>query len=175
MIESIKPFGSQLEWRKENEYAILLLEFGADANYSVKDDFTNEKQQYISATSPLMRASELSLDMVKLLIEKGADPSVRIGENQSTPFGEALEASRFDIINYFIDDLEVNVHAPISTVIQKPNNNKVVYFIQDYVVTKLMLLKLKDENIDINDDKKRWALIEKLTLMGVDFKNYDYK
>jgi len=100
LIDAIKPFGSQFEWSKETQYAELLLKYGADPNYAVENDFTNKKGYRISATSPLMKASALYLDVVKLLIKKGAYPYKKLGKSKSTPFSIAVSRSKFDIINY---------------------------------------------------------------------------
>ena len=180
LIDAIKPFGSQFEWRKETEYAELLLEYGANPNYAVENEFTNEKGHHVSATSPLMKASDLYLDLVKLLIKKNANPYKKLGERQSTPFGEALESSNFDIIYYYIDSLKVDIFQPLYI---RSNDS---LFIQDYVVnkfTKAKLMKdateverLKQENEGIEElNQDLWQLIKKLESMGVGFKNYEYK
>jgi DNA-dependent RNA polymerase auxiliary subunit epsilon len=62
----------------------------------------------------------------------------------------------------------------MSIVTQKPDNKKVVYFIQDYSTNKLTRQKLKDHTINIDLVKDRWEFIEKLQDMGVDFKNYEF-
>jgi len=186
LIDAIKPFGSQFEWRKENQYAELLLEYGADPNYAVENDFTNKKGYHISATSPLMKASDLYLDMVKLLIKKGADPYKKLGKKQETPFSEAVEGGHIDIINYYIDTLKVNMREPMSVIVRQSNNQEVTYYIQDYIVNKFTKAKLMGDSLEIERLKREntgieeanqdlWELIKKLEVMGVDFKNYDYK
>jgi ankyrin repeat protein len=186
LIDAIQPFGSQFEWRKDNRYVELLLEYGADPNYAVENDFTNEKGYHIRATSPLMEASSLNLEAVKLLVKHGADPNKRLEENQSTGLSRAVRRGNIDIINYYLDSLKVDVHQPMSTVIRKPDNEKITYFIQDYIVNKFTKAKLmgdtaemerlKQQNEDIEEaNEELWQLIQKLEKMGVDFKNYDYK
>ncbi|KKK80100.1 hypothetical protein LCGC14_2826860, partial [marine sediment metagenome] len=101
LIEAIRPFGSQLEWREDHRYVELLLKYKANSTYALEDDFINEKGNHIMATSPLMRASSLNLALVKLLIENGADPYRELGAKQRMPLGEALEASILDIVNYY--------------------------------------------------------------------------
>jgi len=186
LIDAIQPFGSQFEWRKDNRYLKLLLEYGANPNYAVENDFTNEKEHHIRATSPLMKASSLNLETVKLLIKYGANPNKILEENQSTGFSIAVRRGNFDIINYYLDSLKVDVHQPMSVVIRKPDNEKVTYFIQDYIVNKFTKAKLMDDtaemerlkqqNKDIEESNEElWQLIQKLEKLGVDFKNYDYK
>ncbi|MEO0778647.1 MAG: ankyrin repeat domain-containing protein [Bacteroidota bacterium] len=82
LMDAIKPFGSQLEWRKEPQYVELLLGHGAGPNYAIEDPFTNDKKEYIMATSPLMRAARLDLNVLKLLIKRGADPHRKLGKRQ---------------------------------------------------------------------------------------------
>ena len=98
LIDAIVPFGSSFEWIEDNRYVELLLEYGADPNYAIENDFTNDKGRYVMATSPLMRAADLNLDVVKTLIKFGADPYRKLVDNLLTPFGEALEATKFNII-----------------------------------------------------------------------------
>ena len=173
LIDAIVPFGSSFEWIEDNRYTELLLEYGADPDYAVEDSFTNEKGRYVMATSPLMRASDLNLDLVKTLIKYGADPYRKLGKNQQTPFGEALEATKVNIIYYFIDTLKVDVHQPLYI------RSKDSLFIQDFIVTKLMLENIRakqaGKEIDIGRDKERWDLIKYLESKGVDFVNYKYK
>ncbi len=169
LMEAIRPFGTQFEWRKEHQYAKLLLEHGADPNYAVEEDFVNEKGHHILASSPLIKASSWDLEMVKILIKYGANPYKRLKEDLSTPFSHAVSGGHIDIINYYIDSLHVDVHQPMSVVITKPDNKKVIYYIQDYI-NKFMSYKEGSEG-----DKKKKRLIKKLKDMGVDFENYDYK
>ena len=127
LIDAIQPFGSQFDWRIDNRYIEKLLEYGANPNYAVENDFTNEKGHYVSATSPLMEASGLNLEAVKLLIKRGAKYNKRIGESQSTGFTSALSMRKFDIIDFYIDSLNVNVHQSIY--IRSIDS----LFIQDYI------------------------------------------
>ena len=185
LIKSIQPFGSQFEWRKDNRYIELLLKYGADPNYAVENDFTNEKEHRIQAKSPLMEASTLDLEAVKILIENGADPHKKF-DDQSTGFTKAVRRGKIEIMNYYIDSLKVDVHQPMRIVIRKPKNDKVTYYIQDYIVNKFTkarlmgdtdeMLKFKREYEGIEEaNEELWQFIKKLEGMGVDFKNYDYK
>ncbi|AMS27855.1 hypothetical protein AEM51_13320 [Bacteroidetes bacterium UKL13-3] len=170
LMMSIRPFGNDREWRKEYRYAELLLKYQANPNYIIEKEFTNEKGISIKVSSALLKASGLDLFLVKLLIEYGADCKKKLGKNQITPFGEALEASKFDIINYYIDTLKINVHEPLY--IRTTDS----LFIQDFVVNNKTLAKLKNDSFDIGEyNRDRWLLIKKLESMGVDFKNYTYK
>ena len=163
LIDAVKPFGSQLEWRKEPQYVELLLNSGADPNYAIEAPFTNDKKEYVIATSPLMRAARLDLNVLKLLIKHGADPHKKLGERQLALLGEAIGASKFDIIDYLIDDIGLDVNQPMRV---RKNDS---LFIQDYI-KKFMNYQEGSEG-----DKNKQKLIEKLERLGVDFKNYDYK
>ena len=179
LMDAIKPFGSELEWREENKYAYILLNTGADPNYIIKEDYTNSKGHRISAGSALYKASRLNLDLVKSLISFGADPKVKIGSRNRTPLGNALKAGKFDIAEYYIDSIGIDFTEPLYT------GKKDTLYIQDFIVNKFTkarlrgdeaeLARLKDENKSImSDNTRRWQLIEKLELSGVEFVNYDY-
>ncbi len=186
LMEAFQPFGNQFEWRREHKYAKLLLEHGANPNYAVERDFINEKGHHISATSPLMEASEYDLDAVKLLLKYGANPHKKLQEDQSTPFSRAVRRGKIDIVNFYIDSVRVDVHQPMATVIRKPKNERVTFYIQDYVVNKFTkarltgntdeVERLKRENPDIEKaNEDLWQLIQKLKGLGVNFKDYNYK
>ncbi|MCH8027118.1 MAG: ankyrin repeat domain-containing protein [candidate division Zixibacteria bacterium] len=171
LMTSIRPFGSSLEWRDDNRYAELLLQNGADPEYAVEKFFIGEKRR-VWPDSPLMKASRSNLEMVKILIKYGADPFRKLGQEQQTPFGAALSRSRYDIIYYFIDTLEVDIHQPLSI------RNKDSLFIQDYIVKKKILAKIRAREVngkDIQITKESWELIKYLESKGVDFVNYEYK
>ncbi len=121
-----------------------------------------------------MEASSLNLDLVKMLIKYGADYNKKIGSHE-TPFSEAVDSAKNDIIYYFIDTLGVDVNQPMSTVVQKPANKEVTFYIQDYIMTNLMYRKLRNSKVDIEIDRERWELIQYLETKGVDFKNYNYR
>ncbi len=172
LIEAIASFGSSFEWIEDNRYAELLLEYGADPNYAIESDFTNEKGRYVDVKSPIMRAAALNLSIVKTLIKFGADPYRKLGENMMSPFGEALRATKVDIVYYFIDTLEVDIHQPLFI------RSKDSLFIQDFIVTKKTLRKIRAGEVagkDIEITKERWDLIKYLETKGVDFVNYKYK
>jgi ankyrin repeat protein len=186
MMEAVQPFGSQIEWRKDLRYLEVLLKFGADANYTIENDFVNEKGYHVLATSPLMEASTLDLELVKLLVRYGADPNKKLGDKQISAFSQAVRRGNIDIINYYIDSLKADVHQPMSVVFKKPGNTKVTYYIQDYVVNRFTKAKLMGNNDEVERLKDSyegieeanhnlWLLIMKLERMGVDFKNYEYK
>lgn len=163
LIESIAPFGDATEWREDNRYAKLLLEYKANPNYIVQE--FEEKGLHFSGASPLYKASSYNIDLVKELIKYGADKDKRV--DGELPFGEAVSSRQFDIIYYFIDTLNVNVNEPLAIV--KKNDGKVIeYYIQDYL-KKYMSFKSNSKS-----EIKKLELIKKLETMGVDFKNYHY-
>lgn len=186
LIEACKFYWKPTSYTIDLRYIELLLQYGADPNYTVEEDLTDEKGRSYMATSPLMEASRLDLAMVKLLIKAGADPYKKLKQNQETPFASSVLSGNYDISNYFIDSLKVDVKQPMAVVIQKPSNKLVEFYIQDYVVNKFLKAKLigdkeemerlKSENPKMEEaNQAGWEFIEKLESMGVDFKNYDYK
>lgn len=186
LIDACKFYWKPESYTIDLRYIELLLQHGANPNYIVEENLTDEKGRSYMATSPLIEASKLDLEMVKLLIKAGADPYKKLKQNQKAPFSNSLAGSKFDIANYFIDSLRVDVKEPLSVVIQQPSNKLVEFYIQDYVMNKFLKAKLtnniaemenlKKENPNIEEaNREGWEFVQKLESMGVDFKNYDYK
>lgn len=186
LIEACKFYWKHKSYTIDLRYIKLLLQYGADSNYAVEKDLTDEKGRSYMATSPLMEASRLDLEMVRLLIKAGADPYKKLEQNQKTPFANSVLSGNYDISNYFIDTLKVDIKQPMSVLIQQPSNKVVEFYIQDYVVNKFLEAKLtgnkaeienlKSENPKIEEaNQSGWEFIQKLEGMGVDFKNYCYK
>ncbi|MFV0530050.1 MAG: ankyrin repeat domain-containing protein [Flavobacteriales bacterium] len=188
LIESIKFYKKPEPYTIDKRYAKLLLENGAAPNYTIENDFTDEKGHFQNATTPLMQASKFDVDFVKLLIKAGADPYKKLEQNQETPFSSSLKGfkNKFEIADYFIDSLKVDVKQPMSIVVQKPSDKLVEFYVQDYVVNKFLKAKLTDNTVEMENLKKEnpnieeanregWEFIQKLESMGVDFKNYNYK
>ena len=124
--------------------------------------------------------------MVKLLIKYGADPYRKLEQYQNPPFYHTLSGTEFDISNYFIDSLKVNINEPLAVFEIEGTKEKNVVYIQDVVVNKFLKAKLqgntaemerlKSENPKIEAaNQKGWEFIQKLERMGIDFKNFQYK
>lgn len=189
LIESIKPFGNQFEWRIEPRYPGLLLQYGADPNYTVDNHSIVESpgiKGLVLATSPLCRAATLDLGLVKLLLTHGANPNSKLGKSQVSAFSSAAERGYFDIVNFFIDSIHVDIHEPMEKYTPVNDNKEVVLYIQDYLVTPYAMAWLKNDKVEIErlksqyptieeDSADRIALIQKLQSMGVDFVNYEYQ
>lgn len=169
LINACKFYWKPKPYSIDLRYIELLLEYGANPNYVVEEKITDEEGISYMPTSPLIQASSLSLDMVKLLIKAGADPYKKLKENQKAPFSESLSGNKFDIIYYFIDSLGVNLKEPLYVVNQKPSNEIVEFYIQDYIEIHMGYVEGTEAYI------KKQQLIQKLESMGVDFRNYTYK
>lgn len=169
LMESCSYFGNFFNLKEDNRYAELLLQYGADPTYALENDFTNEKGYSFIATSPLMQASGLNLQLVKTLIQYGADPYRKLGKERNTPFAHAVATRSFDIIQYYIDSFNVDIHQPMSVVLRKPDNVEVTYYIQDYIM-EFMAYKDGTEGFE-----KKQKLIKYLEAKGVDFENYEYQ
>lgn len=180
LIDACKFYWKPEPYSIDLRYIELLLQKGANPNYALERDYTNEKGHYQRATSAIHEASSLDLGMVKLLIKYGADPYKRLNETYDTPFKESFKNGDFEISNYFIDTLKVN---PKDYVENNVNGN---WGIQDYIVTKFLkaklqgntteMARLKSENPKIEKaNQNGWEFIQKLERMGIDFKNYKFK
>ncbi|GAA4299303.1 ankyrin repeat domain-containing protein [Nibribacter koreensis] len=163
LIHACKIFDKGPKPLFDNRYAALLLEYGADPEYALEEDFTNDKGITSMATSPLMRAARLDLELVKLLIKYGANPYKPLGKTSRTPFSQAVSSNRFEIIYYFIDELKIDVHQPLAI---RENGN---LYVQDFIK------KFMNYIPSTAGDEKKQELIKHLEARGIDFKNYDYK
>lgn len=161
LIEACQPFGKSSEWIIDNRYAELLLKKGANPNYAVEEEFTNEQGVHVSATSPMIRASGLDLELVKILARFDADYIKRI--DGKTPFSQAVSFKKFAIINYYIDTLKIDVKAPLR--IRTADS----LFVQDYI-KRYMAYQAGTEGYELKQ-----KLIKRLEAEGVDFKKYKYK
>jgi ankyrin repeat protein len=161
LIESVTYYGNQFEWNEHIEYTELLLKYGADPNYKIGTSFTNIKGYHVSYTSPLVKAVSMNLDYVKLLLEYGADYNQTVDGN--TIFYYAVDWGKVEIINYFIDSLNVDIFQPLDIY------GEDTLYIQDCIY------KFMDYIEGSKSDKKKIELIGKLEKMGVDFRNYEYK
>jgi len=139
-----------------------LLQHGADPNYTIEEDFTDVNGNYHFATTAFESSID-NLEKVKLLVQYGADPSKLIRGCHCTAFGSAVMRQQFDVINYFIDTLKVNVHQPMYV-----RENDTIY-IQD-LVKRYMSYK-PNTSAYMEAQKLR----EKLQRMGIDFENHNYK
>lgn len=186
LIDATKFYWKPEPYSIDLRYMELLLQKGANPNYALEKDFTNEKGIYQRATSAIHEASKLDLGMVKLLIKYGADPYKKLEQHQNPPFYHSLSGTEFDISNYYIDSLKVNISEPLAIFENEDTKKKNVVYIQDVVVNKFLKAKLqgntvemgrlKSENSKIEEaNQNGWEFIQKLESMGVDFKNYSYK
>lgn len=161
LIESITVYGSQFEWNKHIEYTELLLKYGADPNYKVDTSFTNKKGYGVTYSSPLMEATTMNLDYVKLLLKYGADYKQTVDENPI--FYYAVSWGDFEIINYFVDSLNVDLYQVLDIY------GEDTLYIQDCIYKHLDYIEGSES------DLKKIELIKKLESKGVNFKDYNYK
>jgi hypothetical protein len=188
LIEACKFYQKPKPYTIDLRYIELLLKYGANPNYVVEEDFTDEKGHYQKATSPLMEASKLDLGMVKLLIKAGANPYKKLKQSQQTPFYAALTGfkNKVEISNFYIDSLKVNLSEPVAIFEDEETSMQNIIYIQDVAVNKFLKAKLANDTIEMNHLKRDnpkieeanldgWEFILKLESMGVDFKNYKYK
>lgn len=129
LMTAIRPFGDQFDWRMDTQYANLLLEHGADPNYAVTEGFTNERGHYVRPSSPLMKASRLDPSFVRLLLKYGANPKQRVGGE--LPFAESISSASFEVMNYYIDSVGVDVRAPMH--IRSSDSLYVGYYVRKYL------------------------------------------
>lgn len=140
LLKSIRYYRDDSNsWKIKIKYLQKLLDNGANPNYSIKKGFTNKNGGYIMPTSPICKASAVSLEIVKMLIDYGANYKNPIGG--VTPFGFAIKARKFDIINFYIDVLKIDLNKPVATVNVKPLNKIKTYYSEDYIKKYLNFTK----------------------------------
>jgi len=192
LINACKFYWKPEPYSIDLRYVDLLLQKGANPNYALEKDFTDENGIDQRATSAIHEASKLDLRMVKVLIKYGADPYKKLNQYQNPPFYEALTGfgNRIEISEYFIDSLKVNINEPLAVFEIRSTKNYNVLFIQDvvmkytvnsYIESKIkgdtyQMEQIKKENPNIEEaSQKSWEFIQKLERMGIDFKHYQYK
>jgi len=161
LIDACKFYSKPKPYTVDLRYIKLLIKNKANVNYTIENDFIDIKGNHYMATSPLMEASKLDLEMVKILINSGADPYKKLQQNQSSPFSSSLQGfkNRFKIINYYIDSLKVEIKEPLYI------GKKDTIFIQDFI-KKYFSYEIGTEGY-INTQ----TLIKKLEDKGVIFQN----
>jgi ankyrin repeat protein len=166
LINACKFYWKPEPYTIDLRYMDLLLQKGANPNYALEKDFTNEKGIYQRATSAIHEASKLDLRMVKVLIEYGADPYKKLKQHQNPPFYDALTGfgNRIEISEYFIDSLKVNINEPLAVIEIGVTKKKNVIFILDvvmkytvnsYIESKIKYLDLQEHCLDYYLFQKR--------------------
>jgi len=161
LIESITFYGSQFEWKEHIEFTELLLKYGADPNYKVDTSFTNKKGYNVYYESPMLKAVSMNLDYVKLLLKYGADYKQKVNDNPI--FYYSVLGGSIDIINYFVDSLNVDLFQVLDIY------GEDTLYIQDCIH------KFMDYKEGSKSDLKKIELIKKLENKGVNFKDHNYK
>jgi hypothetical protein len=157
LMDACKFYTKPKPYTVDLRYVKLLIENKANVNYTIENDFIDIKGNHHIATSPLIEASKLDLEMVKMLIKSGANPYKKLQQNQSSPFSSSLQGfkNRFEIINYYIDSLKVEIKEPLYV------GKKSTMFIQDfikkyfsyevgtegYINTQTLIKKLEDKGL----------------------------
>ncbi len=141
-------------WIIKLRFMKKLLNNGTNPNYTIKEGFTNKNGGYIVPTSPICKASTISLDMVKLLIDYNVNYRDPVGG--VTPFGFAIKSRNFDVINYYIDTLKVDLNSPVAEINVKSISKIKTYYVNDYIKKYLNFTK------DSPSDVKTKILVRKI-------------
>jgi ankyrin repeat protein len=131
LLNAIRYYETEFGLDVELKYLKILLEKGANPDYAIIEGFTNKNGGYIMPISPICKASAINVDIVKMLIEYEADYKSPIGG--VTPFGFALKARKFDIINFYIDSLKIDLNQPVGIINTKPFDSIKIYYPKDYI------------------------------------------
>ena len=188
LINACRYYKKPEEYSIDLRYIELLLERGANPNYVVDTSFNDFKGHNQSATSAVHEASGLNLNMLKLLINYGANPFIKLNENYRLPLYSAFFGNKntISIVNYFIDSLKVDVNETLMKVVSEPSKEVLEYKIQDCITNKYLRAKISGDTMALErqlkenpkleiENNERWEFIKKLESRGVDFKNYKYK
>jgi hypothetical protein len=157
LIDACKFYSNPKPYTVDLRYVKLLIENKANINYTIENDFIDKKGNHHMATSPLIEASKLDLEMVKLLINYGANPYKKLQQNQLSPFSSSLQGfkNRFEIINYYLDSLKVEIKEPLyigedsKMYIQDFIKKYFSYEIgtEGYINTQKLIKKLEDKGV----------------------------
>lgn len=165
LIEACKYYWKPESYTIDLRYIDLLLKKGADPNYVVDSDFTDDHGNHQNATSALHEASRIDLTMVKLLIQYGGNPLYKLKSKQESSFGNALSSGKFNIINYYIDSLKVNINEPLYIDSSRNRVINIPEYIQKYMAY----------SAGSTQDSNKNVLIKKLEKMGVNFKKWNIR
>lgn len=188
LISACKYYYDPEPYTIESKYLKVLLEKGADPNYVIENNVKDKRGVGRGlATSPLMSAAELDLELVKLLLKHGANPHKKLKEGSRSLLSATLNGNknRIQIASYLIDSLNINPSDTLAYILRKPGNKWRAFYIQDYLVNHFIWAKLTNDTISINELKNRNPKIEvankealkfvkKLQELGIDFINYKY-
>lgn len=131
LLNSIRYYKRESGLNVDLKYIKVLLDRGANPNYAINEGFTNTGGGYIMPISPICKASAVDSKIVKILVQYGADYKKPVGG--ITPFGFALKARKFEIIDFYIDTLKVDLNKPVSITNTKPYDSIKVYYPKDLV------------------------------------------
>lgn len=94
-----------------SDYAKLLIKYGADVNSVAKPDTTKAGcVQQLKA--PLVAAAQSNIEIVKILVEAGADINY-IGEQWQSALHYACNLDRIDIIKYLVIEKKADISRPL--------------------------------------------------------------
>lgn len=188
LISACKYYDYPEPYTIELKYLKLLLEKGADPNYVIENNVKDKNGiRRGLATSALMSAARIDLELVKLLLKHGANPHKKLKEGRRSLLSATLHGNnnRIPIASYLIDSLKIDPSDTLTCILRKPSNEWTVFYIQDYLVNHYIWAKLTNDTISINELKNRnprievanqddLKFIEKLQESGVDFINHKY-
>jgi hypothetical protein len=184
LMTSIKYYGSQFEWRENIKFLELLLEKGADPNYSIPNEFIDEKNRTQFPNSPLFLATSFSIEYTELLIQYGADPFYKLPQNEKSILCKAIYSNN-DIAKYYIENFDFNLEEPIEKLKMVPGDELQIIYIQDKIMDEYIYAKLYNDEEKlkyfkdtfphiIENGEERWELVKLLQEKGVDFINHNY-
>lgn len=158
LLKSVHSYRKLDDWVFKLDYMNKLLEKGADPNYTIKKGFTNENGGYIPPISVICKASTADVDMVKLLIKHGANYKTCV--NRMTPLAYAIKSENYEVIDYYIDELQIDLDKPVANFEASAFQEKKVYYAKEYVDKSIYATK---ESPNYTQKMQLMAKIDSLT------------
>lgn len=142
--------------RETSEYLKLVLKYGGNPNHMVVDsNFRDKTDPHLTYYTPLIVASEISLENVKLLVAAGADVNLHLPTRMS-PIYIALATCKYDIVEYLILCNADFKHIP------NP-------FRDSLTVNILESLRKRDFPLNSRDHKNKMTFVAFLKTKGLDY------
>lgn len=136
------------------KFAKLLLEYGANVN-DVQVDIDNEGK---TRTSLMLASKTGNLDLVELLVKKGADLNYKNKHNQSA-FSESIMTSRYNVAYYLLVN-GIDYKAPI-------------FFREEQSKEMFLVDILREEFLDLDTEeyKYKMKIVDFLKSKGIDYRS----
>jgi ankyrin repeat protein len=149
----------------DGKFVRLLLDYGANPN---DEEVGDRREGNSRRETPLLNASETSLEAVKILIDAGADINHRNEFSTVTPLNESIIQGRYSIALYLLEkgaDPNICVFHRANKNIKNSKGSRDIYIVD--------LLREKMIPLDSEDYLLKMKIIELLKSKGIEYKKVE--